>query len=175
MNGSDTAARPRPRITRWVARTGIASLVLALGIVAWLAPLEPGALALQFAATPRSFGAIVHVWSPADLARYRAHLPADMLLLACYGAFGRLLVTRTPLFETLPRRARCAAAALLPAAAIFDAAENALHAWLTAAPRFGVGPLYAVSAASSAAKWLLWLAFGVALVAAAARRADEGL
>jgi len=161
-----------PPATPLLPSTGVAALALFVGIAWWLAPLSPGALALQFAYTPRSFGAIVHVWPPEHLARYRAHLPADMLLLACYGTFGWLLATRGTLLEALPRRARRVAAWLLPLAAAFDAAENALHAWLTAAPRFGVAPLYVVSAACSSAKWLLMLGFAALVLAAVARRED---
>ena len=66
---------------RAVRASGLVALALFAALAAWLAPLEPGALALQFAATPRAFGEVVHRWSAQDLQRYRAHLPLDAVLL----------------------------------------------------------------------------------------------
>lgn len=158
--------------SRAVWATGVGAVILFAGLAAWLAPLEPGALALQFAATPRAFGEIVHLWSPQDLQRYRAHLAPDMLLLLTYGAFGYLLATRTRLFAPLAAGARAAARWLMPAAALADAAENALHAWLTAAPRFDVPHLYAISAGAAALKWTLLVAFATLVVLALLRARD---
>jgi hypothetical protein len=143
--------------------SGSAAAALLAGLAWWLAPLEPGVLALQFAFTPRAFGAVVHQWSAADLARYRAHLPVDMLLLLAYAVFGHRLATRTALFagHGVGRGRHRLARWLLPLAAAFDALENALHAWLTAAPRFGVPALYALSASASLAKWLLITGFAL--------------
>jgi hypothetical protein len=61
---------------------GAAVFLLFAALAAWLAPLEPGVLQLQFAFTPRAFGTVIHLWSGEDLARYRAHFPWDFLLLA---------------------------------------------------------------------------------------------
>jgi hypothetical protein len=155
-----------------VRLTGLGTAILA-GFIAWhLAPLEPGALSLQFAFSPRAFGAIVHLWSPADLARYRAHLPMDGVLLLAYGTFGFLVGTSTGVFAGQSRRLRRTASGLLPAAASFDALENALHAWLTAAPRFGVPAAYAIAAGSAVLKWLLVLGFAL-LCAHALHRAGR--
>jgi hypothetical protein len=152
--------------------SGVAAALLFAGLAWWLAPLEPGVLALQFAFSPRAFGAVVHQWSAADLARYRAHLPVDMLLLLSYAVFGHRLATRTALFTGhsggLQRRVRW----LLPLAACFDALENALHAWLTEAPRFGAPAVYAVSAGASATKWLLIAGFALLCWHALGRRRD---
>jgi len=154
---------------RIVWLTGLASLALFAGLGWFLAPLEPGVLALQFAFTPRSFAAIVHAWPPEHLLRYRAHLPVDFLLLACYGSFGCLFASRSPIFARHPPRVRLAVAWALPVAAAFDAAENALHLWLTAAPRFGVDLPYALAATCSAVKWALLLGYAVAVIHAFAR------
>ena len=150
--------------------SGIAALVLFAGLVAYLAPLEPGIVALQFAFTPRSFAAIVHAWPPEHLLRYRAHLPFDGLLLVCYACFGYLLATRSALFAGRSRGVRSAAAWALPLGAGFDAAENALHWWLTEVPRFGVALPYALSATVSALKWALLLGFAIAVVLALVRK-----
>lgn len=154
----------------WIS--GLAALALFAGLAVHLAPLEPGVVALQFAATPRAFGEIVHLWSPQDLQRYRAHLAPDMLLLLAYGAFGFLLATRTRLFAPLADGARAAVRWVMPAAALADAAENALHAWLTEAPRFDVPHLYAISAGAAALKWALLVAFATLIVLALLRARD---
>ena len=86
-----------------------------------------------------------------------------------YAAFGWLWARRTAWFPPLPPL-RSWAAAALPLAALFDAAENLLHGWLTAAPRFGLGWLYALSASTAAAKWLCLLGFAAAVCAALLRR-----
>lgn len=149
---------PVARLAVWL--TGICAVTLFSGLAIYLAPLEPGILALQLAFTPRAFGSIIHAWPPEHLARYRAHLPVDGLLLLAYGAFGFLLATRTALFSASRAGLGRLAAWTLPLAAAFDAMENVLHAWLTAAPRFGVPLAYAVSASASATKWMLLLVFG---------------
>lgn len=146
--------------------------MLCAGIACYLAPLQPGILALQLAFSPRAFAGIIHAWSAADLLRYRAHLPFDCLLLACYGAFGWLLVSRTALFTAQPAALRTCALWLLPLAAGFDATENAFHWWLTEVPRFGVAWAYGVSAACAACKWLLLLAYGLVVLYALDRAGD---
>ncbi|MDT3736387.1 MAG: hypothetical protein ROZ00_09195 [Denitratisoma sp.] len=151
---------------------GAAVLLLFAALAAYLAPLQPGILQLQLAFTPRAFGTVIHLWSAEDLARYRAHFPWDFLLLAGYAAFGRLFVRRAPLFAGRAPAARAVMAWLLPAAALCDATENAFHLWLTAAPRFGMAPIYALSALGAAAKWALLFAFAIAVLHALAKRSD---
>ena len=153
---------------RAVHLSGFLVVVLAAVTFWMVAGLQPGATVLQFAWTPRGFGEIVHVWPPEDLARYRRHLPVDCLLLLAYGSFGWLLATRTALFASLPGRARF----VLPLAAVFDAVENALHAWLTEMPRFGMHGLYLLSTTCSALKWALLFGFAALVLWALAREAD---
>lgn len=153
----------------WIS-AGLAVLLFA-GLAGYLAPLNPGVLSLQFAATPRAFGAVVHAWPPEHLARYRAHLPVDGLLLLAYGSFGYLLATRSTLLTALRPRMRWAATWALPAAALFDAIENALHWWLTELPRFGVPLAYGLAAAAAGLKWLLIVAFMLLVSHALAKRA----
>ena len=153
-----------------VAAAGLVALALLIALALMLWPLRPGVLALQFAATPRAFGAVVHAWGPEGLALYRAHLPWDFALLGAYAVFGWLLARHTALFRPLGARWQTLAAAALPLAALFDATENLLHGWLTAAPRFGLGWLYALSASVAAAKWLCLLGFAGLVCAALLRR-----
>ncbi|MBV2264660.1 MAG: hypothetical protein KUL79_14065 [Thauera sp.] len=157
---------------RAVYLSGLLVVVLA-GVTFWMvAGLQPGVTVLQFAWTPRGFGEIVHVWPPEDLARYRRHLTVDCLLLLAYGSFGWLLATRTALFASLPGRGRDAARLTLPLAAVFDAVENAFHAWLTEMPRFGLHGLYLLSTTCSALKWALLFGFAALVLWVLARDAD---
>jgi len=149
-----------------VSATGMLALVLFVGLAIYLQPLDPDVLALQMASSPRRFAEIIHAWSPEHLARYRAHLPVDGLLLLSYGAFGYLLATRTALFAGRGVFVRGVARCLLPLAAVFDATEDLLHAWLTEMPRFGPTWPYAVSAQASTWKWVLLIGYGLLVVRA---------
>ncbi|GAA4410103.1 hypothetical protein [Quisquiliibacterium transsilvanicum] len=158
------------RLPVWIS--GLVALALFAGLAWHLSPLSPGALALQLAWTPRAFGEIVHFWSDAELARYRSHLPVDYALLAAYGAFGYLLSTRTGIFGGRGAGYRRIGTWLLPAAALLDALENALHCWLTEVPRFGMPLVYAASAGAAWLKWLLIIGFLLMCAWAAARDGD---
>jgi hypothetical protein len=153
--------------TVWIL--GALALLLVVGLAMFLAPLEPGVVALQLTFSPRAFAEVVHRWSPQDLARYRRHLLLDFALLAAYGSFGFLLVRRARWFEGGSTRTRAIAAGLLPGAAVCDAAENLLHGWLTEVPRFGVPAAYPIAGSLALIKWLLIIGFGV-LVARAVLR-----
>ncbi len=153
--------------------TGIAVLALFIGLAWTLAPLEPGIVALQFAFTPSSFAAVVDAWPAEHLARYRAHLPVDGLLLACYGSFGYLLALRSTIFARCSPAVRVAVRWALPLAAAFDAAENVLHWWLIEASRPGVPWPYALSATCSSLKWGLLLGYAIAVVLALTRAAGS--
>ena len=152
------AARSAVRAV-WVS--GLLALALLAGLAWYLWSLEPGVIVLQFAFTPKAFGEVIHSWSPADLVRYRRHLPVDLVLLAAYGLFGHLLVTRTSLFGSSRQPLRRVASWFLPLAALFDAMEDALHWWLTEVPRFGVPMAYAASAGFSVLKWAFIVGFGL--------------
>ena len=146
--------------------TGIATLALFVGIAWHLAPLYPGIVVLELAFTPRSFGTVVHAWPPEYLQLYRSFLPVDLLLLASYGAFGYLFVSRSRLFRERSTTPRTATAWALPLAATLGAVENALHTWLTAAPRFGIPWVYALSATCAASKWVISVGFILAVIQA---------
>ncbi len=149
--------------------TGIAALALFAGLAWYLAPLEPSVIALQFAFTPKAFASVIDAWPPEHWLRVRLHLPVDFLLLACYGSFGYLLAARSAHFARRSPAARAAAAWALPLAATFDAAENALHWWLTDVPRIAAALPYALSATCASLKWTLLLAYAIAVVHALAR------
>ncbi len=164
-----TPCQPSPLRAVW--RSGLLALALFVGLAWYLAPLAPGVVALQFAFTPRAFGEIIHQWSPDDLQRYRRHLPVDFILLVAYGRFGYLLARRALFFRAGAPFLHRIGSWFLPAAAVFDAMENGLHAWLTEVPRFGVPAVYAMSASFSAFKWALIIGFGL-LLAISLFRAD---
>ncbi len=153
--------------------TGVAALSIFVGMAWYLAPLRPGPLALQLTFSPAAFAAVIHSWSPGDLERYRAHLPCDFVLLVCYGVFGWSLVSRTRLFQGVPKWLREIVRWMLPLAALFDAVEDLLHGWLTAMPRFGVVLPYVVSGSCSVLKWILLIGFAVAAALALARAEDR--
>lgn len=157
---------------RLVWASGVVAAVLFIGLLGYLAPLRPGPIALQFAWQPQTFGAIVHLWPPEDLVRYRNHLAIDGVLLLAYAAFGWLLATRSRVFLPLAPGARLFARLCLPLAALFDAAENAFHWWLTEVPRFDTPGTYLLSTACSALKWALLIGFGVLVLYALARAED---
>lgn len=148
---------------------GLAALLLAIGLAVVLQPLDPGVLKLQLAFTPRAFGEVVHAWPAEHLARYRAQLWVDFLLLGCYGRFGYLLATRWPVMRSIR-----SVAWWLPLAATFDAAENAWHLWLTEVPRFGVAWMYAAAGSCAALKWTLLLTFAGAVAWALVRGDGPG-
>ena len=154
----------------WVS--GVLAAALFIGVFVYLLPLKPGVIALQFAWQPQTFGGIIHLWSEADLARYRSHLPVDFIVLLAYAAFGWLLATRTTVFLPLAASMRLVARLWLPLAAVFDAAENAFHWWLTELPRFDTPATYLLSTACSALKWGLLIGFGALVLYALARAED---
>ena len=69
----------------WVS--GVLAAALFIGVFVYLLPLTPGVIALQFAWQPQTFGGIIHLWSEADLARYRSHLPVDFVVLLAYAVW----------------------------------------------------------------------------------------
>jgi len=156
----------------WLAGGAALALLCALG--AYLAPLQPNILALQFAFTPRAFGEVVHQWTGEPLHRFRMHLVADYALLVSYGLFGYLLSTRTQVFQAFEGRRRRWAAWTLPLAAAFDAVENTFHLWLTEVLRFGIAWPYLAAALAASAKWVLLFGFGLAVVLALVRGRASG-
>lgn len=159
------------RLALWFS--GLATLALSAGLAWYLAPLAPGVLALQLAFSPRDFGAVIHFWSPEQLQRFRQHLPADCLLAFCYGLFGYLLARGTGLFRNCGLLVRRFLAWALPLAAVCDGLENALHGWLTEAPRFATTWPYWAASGSALLKWSLLLAWGLAVVIALWPGAEE--
>lgn len=169
MSGGAGVREPGAMPMRAPWASGVLAALLFTGLLCYLAPLKPGVVALQFAWQPQTFGGIIHLWSAADLARYRSHLPLDCLLMLAYARFGWLLATRTRVFRPLAPATQRFARLCLPVAALFDAAENAFHWWLTAAPRFDMPAIYLTSAACAALKWALLLGFGALVLIALAR------
>jgi hypothetical protein len=155
---------------RTVWTTGLIALALFAGLGWYLAPLEPGVVALQFASTPAAFAEVLSHWSAEDLLRYRRHLPVDFLLLVDYGLFGYSLVTRTRVLGASRGSLHRLAAWLLPLAALCDATENVLHLWLTAETRSGASSIYAASAGFSGLKWGVIVGFSALIAHALIRR-----
>ncbi len=148
---------------------GLLALGLLIGLGWWLWPLRPDIMALQLAFSAPAFRSVLEQWGPQGLALYRAHFGADFVLLILYGAFGWRLATHAAFFKVLSPRRRRWAAAMLPLAALADAAENALHLLLTTPVALAMPPQagwIALAAVCASAKWLLLTAFALAVVGA---------
>lgn len=141
----------------------LAALALACALVSltnWqLRALRPSFLAPQFTYRRQAFDAIVAHWSATQLAVYRRLLRADYVTLGCYAAFGWLWVAGSALGGP------AWLAAALPAAAMFDAIENALHLRFTrpGAPASADG-WHLAAGLASALKFALIGAFAAAAV-----------
>ena len=166
------AEKGERKVALWVSGVLAGSMWL---VMAWqLRVLTPGPIALQLTWDPPTFGRIIHLWSPEDLALYRRFLLVDYGVLLAYGAFGWLLATRTRLFAPLCSHLQRLARLCLPLAAVLDALENAFHGWLTEMPRFDADLIYGLSATCAALKWSLVLGFAVLIMwAIASAVADD--
>lgn len=149
---------------------GIIAQTLFLGLALYLAPLEPSVVALQLTFDKISFLDVLHQWTPAGVARFRAHFVADFALLIAYGMFGYLLgqhLRATRRLAGTPSRMLVWA---LPLAACADAAENVLHLLLSAEGAVAVPAMYALAGTSASAKWLLIGVFTLSLAHTLMRR-----
>lgn len=114
-----------------IRATGIAALLLFIGLAIYLLPLQPNIVALQFAFNAEAFLATLGQWGPEGVALFRSHLPVDAVLLIAYGTFGYLLTARTSVFACYTSLWRLRVSVFMPVAAVADAAENVLHWYLT--------------------------------------------
>ena len=142
---------------------GIAVAALALRIQRMLAGLSPHFVCLQFAHTRESFKGILDAWGADGVARYRAHFRWDFALIACYAAFGYLLASGPWLSAGLSPLTASVLAALLPFAALYDAAENIIHQCITRGTRDHPGAIFPIAAGIALVKWLLFVAFILAV------------
>jgi len=149
---------------RPVLAWGSVSLALLVGLGAYLAPLKPSLVALQFTFTPEAFGAVLAAWQPAGVALYRSHLPVDGVLLLSYGWFGYLLASTSPLFAQYAAGHRGSLAWLLPLAAVADSGENLLHWLLTSDGTVHAPWIYALAGACASLKWCGLLVFAAAVL-----------
>ena len=145
---------------------GLAALAVFLGIAMYLAPLEPGILRLQFCFTASSFEGVLHQWQAQGIARYRAHFPADGVLLVLYGAFGFAYGRQRVAAQAAHRVIVWLLVWSLPFAALADAGENALHLLLTDGRSAAAPALYALAGLAATVKWVAILAFGAAALGA---------
>lgn len=145
----------------------VLSAVLLAGMAVWLLPLEPSLVSLQLTYSPEGFAAVYSAWSPLAKARFAAHLWLDYAFLVVYAAWGYCHATTTRSAQSLAEGTKRLMQAALPAAAVLDVIENALHQFITAAA-LPIAPWpYAVAGCAATGKWLLVLGFfaGLALLA----------
>ena len=141
---------------------GFAALAVFIAISMHLAPLEPGILWLQFAFTAPSFQGVLQQWQAQGIALYRAHFPADFLLLGLYGTLGFTFGRQRAAALGTQRTAAWLLVWSLPIAALADAGENTLHLLLTDGRPAADPALYALAGLAATVKWIAVLAFGAA-------------
>lgn len=151
---------------------GLTSLTLLAALAAYLSPLQPDILALQFSFDQASFQAILAAWKPEGVLRYRSHLPIDYGLLLCYGAFGYVLASKTAIFTKFSPATEMLMRWVMPLAALCDGVENSLHWRFTSGVQQADSALYLVSGISSALKCVLLGAFLVSMLIALAKPAQ---
>jgi hypothetical protein len=126
---------------------GLNALALLGALVAYLAPLQPNILALQFSFDQASFQSVLASWQPMGVLRYRIHLPIDFGLLICYGAFGYVVTRNTLVFSGFSPLTRMLVCGSMPTAALCDAIENSLHWHLTSRAAHADSMLYPIAVA----------------------------
>lgn len=158
--------RLRDRRNRVLVPLAVATALLYLAEGMLLAPLRPSFLQLQLADTPTAFWAVAQEWVAArTMMRYVWHLPLDVAMLCCYGAFGWILGTRSDVFAPLGAFAQRVAPWILPVAAASDALENLLHLLLTDPGRGWPVVLYPLAATTSLVKFAGLATFGALTLA----------
>ena len=151
----------------WILGLNALALLGALG--AYLAPLQPNILALQFSFDQASFQSVLASWQPMGVMRYRVHLPIDFGLLICYGAFGYVVSRNTLVFFAFSPRAIRLLRWSMPTAALCDAIENSLHWHLTSGATHFDPMLYPIAGVSTVLKFALLGFFLLSFIAATVR------
>jgi hypothetical protein len=110
---------------------GLLALGILLALAAYLAPLHPPLVALQFTFSREAFDAITTQWGGQGVALFRSHLYPDFALMAAYALYGVCTVRYTRLFHMrfVPPIFWYA---IMPLAALADVVENTLHLAITA-------------------------------------------
>lgn len=142
---------------------GITALVLFTSMQFILAGLVPNVVSLQLSFTPDTFRKVLNAWQQSGIDAYRSHFPYDFAFLICYGSFGYLLATSTPVFSRFTNKFAAQLRWLLPVAAFFDAVENIAHLRMLDSDAAITPIAVALSGTSSLLKWLMTIAFVIAL------------
>lgn len=171
---SNFSHQPQPTVRNgqraaWIL--GLTSLTLLAALAAYLSPLQPDILALQFTFDQASFQAILEAWKPEGVLRYRSHLPIDYGLLLCYGAFGYVLASKTAIFTKFSPATERWLPWVMPLAALCDAVENSLHWRFTSGLQQAESSLYLVAGISATLKCALLGVFLVSVLIALAKPA----
>ena len=140
---------------RTVRLLAMVTALLFAAMALYTAPLEPSIPVLQFTFTESAFKAVLELWQPAGIMRFKYHLAIEVPFLLCYGLLGFMMVTRTELFQLFPYSARALLSLSLPVAAVADAVENLLHWHLVSGDGPFASSLYLVAGMVASFKWLL--------------------
>lgn len=149
--------------SRWLWALLLLAAALFVGIGVLLAPLEPGAMALQFARDAQACTSVVRAWTPQEASLYRQGLAIDFALIASYTTLG-LAVGRSAGFG--PRTRACLYALVLLAAAC-DTGENIAHLQLLRGAGECGRALHAAALGLTALKWAVLAGYVVVAAVAA--------
>lgn len=148
---------------------GLISLALFAAMAIHSAPLTPSIPAIQFTYDEAAFKAVLAQWGPDGIARFRKHFFIDFPFLISYGIFGYRLAK----FGLRPGKPGALAKSLLtwalPAAALLDAAENALHLSFIAEGANPMAGAYLLAGLVATGKWVLIAFFVVGFIRARRR------
>ena len=150
---------------------GVLTVSLLAALSFHLRDVNPKILRAQITFTESAFRAVVQRWSADQLTKVRTSFALDYALLIAYGGLGFSLATALLQRSALPGPFVAAAWPwVLPAAAVCDALENALHQhFLRSAPSASPAALFALSGCAASIKWMLalvyFLLFGIWAIA----------
>jgi len=128
------------------------------------APLVPSIPAIQFSFSEASFRAVLAQWQPDGVARFTWHFAIDFPFLVSYGYFGFRLGQHESFHLKRSTLLKSLLSWTLPLAAVMDAAENLLHLALVHAAMAIPAALYFVAGVVATSKWVLIVAFVLAIV-----------
>ncbi|WP_127781761.1 hypothetical protein [Rhodococcus sp. X156] len=157
--------------SRTAAALGLNALYLASQtfIGRRLGPMTKDLFRLQLTTSAPTFRSIVDGWDEGQLARYRSHLPPDMVHPVIYGCSLTASTLKLDELVALPPRVRTALLVAPWVAAACDYAENVAHLYLLDHREAITPPVITATGVASTTKWALAGSCVVTLAAGYAR------
>jgi len=150
-------ARHKDTMRLWLS--GGLSLLLFVAMVIHSAPLSPSIPVIQFTYDESAFKAVLALWGPLGVERFRSHFLIDFPFLASYGVFGYLLARHATPTDKCGKSTQLFLTWALPAAAALDACENLLHLSFIADGASPMTGAYLLAGLVATGKWVLIAAF----------------